>query len=312
MREPRGWSCIYRLVKTRSAHEVWTRKPRWLGGVLLWSALTPLTGCFTDFVGAGSDESSGSSSGAEMASSTGSTGSSSVGGGGGTGTTGSVETGEDTTGGGGGSTEDGTTSSEGTSSGGAALTSESGDETTTGEAGWHEGCRWNAPAPTACPAQELLGLPAHCDMPLLQVDGSALCERGAVSAIQLVLPAGDYVVAAPQQLDAEISAVTTLGTAVTCAGNLAEVAVSDPAAAGIGVRSNAAAGTATSVMIRSRAELCPIADMGCCEASAAQASEACGDIGLRDCVVEVDPVCDGSWDQICVAEATLQCGAACL
>lgn len=149
-------------------------------------------------------------------------------------------------------------------------------------------------------------------MPALLSDGFSACGRESVSAIQFDLPAGDYVFASPQQPDGEMSVVTSLGTAVTCGGVLAEVSVLDPVAVAIGVRSNATAGTPSSVLIRNQADLCPISDMGCCEASGLQASEACLDLGLHDCVVDADPFCADNWDPLCVARGTLFCGAACL
>lgn len=207
-----------------------------------------------------------------------------------------------------GSTGEGTLGSSDAS--GSSETAAEAETDTESTALWNESCGLTPAAP-ACSKTTLGSLPVFCTMPVLQTDGLGICGRSSWSRVQLDLPAGEFVIGSTNLLDAEFSVVDSRGVLSMCGGVFGSQPINAPAQVAIDVRSDVG-GAAPGLVVRERDSLCPISAVDCCVGSNLPAATQCEDDGLRGCVEALDPVCTNMWDSVCVAEATLVCGADCL
>lgn len=175
---------------------------------------------------------------------------------------------------------------------------------------WEASCQLPLDAPP-CSKATLGSIPVFCAMPAFQADGGAFCGRSNWSRVSIDLPVGEFVIGSTNFPDAELSVVDTRSALLMCGGVFDTLPISVPTSVAIDLRSETTGGV-SGLVVRSRTSLCPISAAGCCEGSNASAESQCEDAGLRACVESIDAFCTDMWDPLCVAEATLLCGADCL
>lgn len=220
-----------------------------------------------------------------------------------------------------------------TSGPGTITTGSTGDGTTTESdtdvedptggppsADWPPQCVFDPGPLPQCDNSPLSGEKAggdQCELTGFTNDSEDLCGLPEFAETSLQGPAEEYV----------IGVLGAFG-AVSVVGQNAEDAPLDCAQAwgpfvstaadsgGLAVRVRVNAVDLADVVVRPAGSLCEVGPEGadCCTgAGATPASAACGNEGLRDCVVGFDPYCnDTAWDDVCVATAVLRCGANCV
>lgn len=185
---------------------------------------------------------------------------------------------------------------------------------------WPAHCVFDADALPACGTDPLVVTDAGgdgCELTGFANDGADFCSLPEFAETGLQSSAGQHVIG----LLGVFGALSLVGenpdqAPLECAQAWGSFTTTPPDTGGLALRVRANNIQVAPVVVRPIAGLCDIAPGGdnCCTGAGANpASTACGDDGLRACVVGFDAYCDDTaWDDLCVATAVLQCGANCL
>lgn len=185
---------------------------------------------------------------------------------------------------------------------------------------WPAHCVFDADALPPCgtdPLAVINGVGDGCELTGFTNDSADFCSLPRFAETNLQSPPGAHAIG----LLGAFGAVSLVGqdpaeAPLTCAQAWGSFITTPPDAAGLAVRVRVTNVELAPIVVRPLDSLCDIAPGGdnCCTgAGLTPASSACGDNGLRECVVGFDPYCDGTaWDDLCVATAVLRCGANCL
>lgn len=283
-------------------------------GALTLAFVVSTAGCFTDINGTGSDDDDG-----DVSSSSADEGEVSS-------TTDAADTREPDSDSdpGGGSTSGPSATSEASSDEGTTTGSDTDTADATGSlpppTGWPARCVFNPGPPPPCDEDPLSISKAgadQCELSGFANDGEGFCSLPEFAETNLQSPPGQHVIG----LLGVPGAISVVGqnaeaAPLNCAPAWGSFATIPADATGLAVRVRASGVPVAPIVVRPAAGLCelPAEGANCCTgAGASPASTACGDAGLRECVVGFDPYCDETaWDDLCVATAVLRCGANCL
>lgn len=217
----------------------------------------------------------------------------------------------------GGSTDEGST---GGTSGGVDTDDPDTTDTPKPPSSWPAHCIFDADTLPPCGTDPLAVTEAGgdgCELTAFANDGADFCSLPEFAETNLQSPAGQHVIG----LLGVFGALSLVGqnpeqAPLDCAQAWGSFTTTPADTAGLAVRVRANNIQVAPIVVRPIDGLCDIAPSGdnCCTGAGANpASAACGDDGLRACVVGFDPYCDETaWDDLCVATAVLQCGANCL
>lgn len=155
------------------------------------------------------------------------------------------------------------------------------------------------------PCDGVLSAESACTVRSFAFDDEFHCRRDFWARVEIEGEAGAQLVfGTPDVAGAQVTLVGVDGVIDPCSPMVGDAVFGRPFLGEVELRQNQ--NTSATLVVRDAVGLCDV-PAGCCTPGGA-----CGDDGLRACVVEGDPVCDRVWDDVCISRAMLWCGANCI